>query len=72
MDIFTQIMYFFTINIIFSAERRQSMGFDWHRECLKCEECNKVLNPGQHAEVSLRLLNNRLAQVIHPDSSYQI
>ena len=27
------------------------MGFDWHRQCLKCEECNKVLNPGQHAEV---------------------
>ena len=28
------------------------MGFDWHRQCLKCEECGKVLNPGQHAEVS--------------------
>jgi len=35
---------------VYFAERRQSMGFDWHRECLKCEECNKVLNPGQHAE----------------------
>ena len=33
------------------AERRQSIGFDWHRECLKCQECGKVLNPGQHAEV---------------------
>ena len=29
------------------------MGFDWHRQCLKCEECGKVLNPGQHAEVLL-------------------
>ena len=37
----------------FVAERRQSIGFDWHRECLKCNECGKVLNPGQHAEVSL-------------------
>lgn len=35
---------------LFSAERRQSIGFDWHRQCLKCEECGKVLNPGQHAE----------------------
>ena len=38
---------------LFVAERRQSIGFDWHRECLKCNECGKVLNPGQHAEVSL-------------------
>ena len=38
------------INIIL-AERRQSIGFDWHRQCLKCEECGKVLIPGQHAEV---------------------
>ena len=36
-----------------SAERRQSIGFDWHRECLKCQECGKVLNPGQHAEVTI-------------------
>ena len=34
-----------------AAERRQSIGFDWHRECLQCQECGKVLNPGQHAEV---------------------
>jgi hypothetical protein len=33
------------------AERRQSIGFDWHPWCLKCEECGKRLNPGQHAEV---------------------
>ena len=36
---------------LFSAERRQSLGFDWHPWCLKCEECGKVLQPGQHAEV---------------------
>ena len=40
-------------DIDISAERRQSIGFDWHRECLKCQECGKVLNPGQHAEVSI-------------------
>ena len=38
--------------LILIAERRQSIGFDWHRQCLKCEECGKVLIPGQHAEVS--------------------
>jgi len=35
---------------VFFAERRQSIGFDWHPYCLKCTECGKVLNPGQHAE----------------------
>jgi hypothetical protein len=34
-----------------SAERRQSLGFDWHPTCLRCQECGKVLYPGQHAEV---------------------
>ena len=27
------------------------MGYDWHPDCLKCEECGKILKPGQHAEV---------------------
>jgi hypothetical protein len=39
-----------------AAERRQSLGFDWHPTCLRCQECGKVLNPGQHAEV-LYILN---------------
>lgn len=34
----------------FSAERQQSLGFDWHPECLRCSECGKRLSPGQHAE----------------------
>lgn len=34
-----------------AAERKQSLGYDWHPECLRCEECAKRLNPGQHAEV---------------------
>ncbi|KAB7506446.1 Ras association domain-containing protein 2 [Armadillidium nasatum] len=35
---------------VFFAERKQSLGFDWHPNCLRCEECGKRLNPGQHAE----------------------
>lgn len=40
------------LHFLFSAERKQSLGYDWHPECLRCEECGKRLNPGQHAEVS--------------------
>ncbi|XP_060878792.1 ras association domain-containing protein 4 isoform X1 [Metopolophium dirhodum] len=35
---------------VYFAERMQSLGYDWHPECLRCEECSKRLNPGQHAE----------------------
>ncbi|XP_045598504.1 uncharacterized protein Rassf isoform X2 [Procambarus clarkii] len=35
---------------VYFAERKQSLGFDWHPNCLRCEECGKRLNPGQHAE----------------------
>ncbi|XP_067935959.1 ras association domain-containing protein 2-like isoform X2 [Watersipora subatra] len=37
---------------VFFAERKSSLGKDWHWQCLKCESCAKVLNPGQHAEHS--------------------
>lgn len=33
-----------------TAERKTSIGHDWHPECLRCQECGKILNPGQHAE----------------------
>jgi LIM domain len=33
-----------------AAERKTSLGKDWHSFCLKCEKCNKVLMPGAHAE----------------------
>lgn len=39
---------FFAFNV--SAERKQSLGYDWHPECLRCEECGKRLDPGRHAE----------------------
>lgn len=29
-----------------------SLGKDWHKLCLKCDRCNKLLNAGGHAEVS--------------------
>ncbi|XP_054707208.1 ras association domain-containing protein 2-like [Uloborus diversus] len=35
---------------VYFAERKTSLGYEWHPECLRCEECGKRLNPGQHAE----------------------
>ncbi len=32
------------------AERKTSLGKDWHSACLRCEKCNKTLVPGRHAE----------------------
>ncbi|CAB3990339.1 Ras association domain-containing 2 [Paramuricea clavata] len=32
------------------TEQKNSLGKSWHPKCLKCEECGKVLNPGQHSE----------------------
>ncbi|CAD6234021.1 GSCOCG00007485001-RA-CDS [Cotesia congregata] len=32
------------------AERKTSMGKDWHGPCLRCEHCNKTLVVGQHNE----------------------
>ncbi len=37
--------------ILLSAERKTSLGKDWHPLCLKCVQCNKTLTPGGHAEV---------------------
>lgn len=33
-----------------SAERKTSLGKDWHSGCLRCEKCNKTLTPGGHSE----------------------
>uniref|UniRef100_K1RAM6 Ras association domain-containing protein 2 n=1 Tax=Magallana gigas TaxID=29159 RepID=K1RAM6_MAGGI len=35
---------------VYFAERKTSLGKNWHPNCLKCEECGKILSPGQHAE----------------------
>ena len=34
-----------------AAERKTSLGKDWHKSCLKCTKCKKVLAAGSHAEV---------------------
>uniref|UniRef100_A0AAY5EW29 LIM zinc-binding domain-containing protein n=1 Tax=Electrophorus electricus TaxID=8005 RepID=A0AAY5EW29_ELEEL len=33
-----------------TSEKVSSLGKNWHRFCLKCERCNKILSPGGHAE----------------------
>ncbi|XP_074035021.1 cysteine-rich protein 1 [Leptinotarsa decemlineata] len=35
---------------VYFAERKTSLGKDWHSACLRCEKCNKTLTPGSHAE----------------------
>jgi len=35
---------------VYFAERKTSLGKDWHPACLKCTKCNKTLTPGSHAE----------------------
>ncbi|KYN02327.1 Cysteine-rich protein 1 [Cyphomyrmex costatus] len=35
---------------VYFAERKTSLGKDWHGSCLRCEKCNKTLTPGGHAE----------------------
>ncbi|XP_014772186.1 uncharacterized protein LOC106870574 isoform X2 [Octopus bimaculoides] len=32
------------------SERKTSLGKEWHPRCLRCDQCDKVLVPGQHAE----------------------
>lgn len=39
--------------VTFAAEKVTSLGKDWHKLCLKCEKCGKLLTSGSHAEVSL-------------------
>ena len=36
-----------------AAERKTSLGYDWHPQCLKCEMCEKTLQPGRHSEVHM-------------------
>ena len=41
------ISFHFISFYIPTAERKTSLGKDWHGLCLKCEKCNKTLVPGQ-------------------------
>lgn len=38
------------ISSLVTAERKTSLGKDWHGSCLRCENCNKTLLPGSHSE----------------------
>lgn len=62
--------YILSIKVVYSvtwslvvAERKTSLGKDWHRQCLTCQACNKVLNPGQHSEVANHYLSYRRCSV---------
>ncbi|XP_032873762.1 cysteine-rich protein 2-like [Amblyraja radiata] len=35
---------------VYFAERKRSLGKDYHPLCLKCYRCKRQLCPGQHAE----------------------
>eukprot|EP01094_Clydonella_sp_ATCC50884_P001828 TRINITY_DN1137_c0_g1_i1.p2 TRINITY_DN1137_c0_g1~~TRINITY_DN1137_c0_g1_i1.p2 ORF type:complete len:145 (+),score=41.61 TRINITY_DN1137_c0_g1_i1:20-454(+) len=35
---------------VYFAERQQVLGQDWHKPCVKCESCNKKLEPGNFAD----------------------
>ncbi|KAG8430367.1 hypothetical protein GDO86_017920 [Hymenochirus boettgeri] len=38
------------LGTVYFAEKVSSLGKNWHRFCLKCELCNKILSAGGHAE----------------------
>ncbi|XP_075787395.1 cysteine-rich protein 1-like isoform X2 [Pelodiscus sinensis] len=40
----------FPVASSFCAERKRSLGKDYHPLCLKCYQCKRQLSPGQHAE----------------------
>ena len=46
----TRILHYYLADLC-AAERKTSLGRDWHPTCLRCSECGRVLSPGQHAEV---------------------
>ncbi|KAL1023874.1 hypothetical protein UPYG_G00048270 [Umbra pygmaea] len=35
---------------VYFGEKKRSLGQDYHPLCLKCQNCKRQLNPGQHAE----------------------
>lgn len=34
---------------VYHAERKTILGRDWHSRCLRCDNCDKALTPGQHS-----------------------
>ncbi|XP_041728313.1 cysteine-rich protein 1-like isoform X2 [Coregonus clupeaformis] len=35
---------------VYFGEKKRSLGCDYHPLCLKCQQCQRQLTPGQHAE----------------------
>uniref|UniRef100_A0A674A6B2 Cysteine-rich protein 1 n=2 Tax=Salmoninae TaxID=504568 RepID=A0A674A6B2_SALTR len=35
---------------VYFGEKKRSLGRDYHPLCLKCQQCQRQLTPGQHAE----------------------
>ena len=50
------LVFYFSVYIqyicISLAERRSSLGKDWHPTCLRCDSCDRLLSPGGHSEVT--------------------
>ncbi|KAM4807940.1 cysteine-rich protein 1-like [Rhinophrynus dorsalis] len=44
---------------VYFAERKRSLGKDYHPLCLKCFQCKRQLNAGQHAEYDDKPYCNR-------------
>ena len=57
----------FRFLLCFLAERKTSLGKNWHPNCLRCEECEKILTPGQHAEVKIKTgpFNESRLNILH-------
>ena len=48
---YVQLSVCLSVCLSVTAERKTSLGYDWHPQCLKCEMCEKTLQPGRHSEV---------------------
>ncbi|XP_041728311.1 cysteine-rich protein 1 isoform X2 [Coregonus clupeaformis] len=35
---------------VYFGEKKRSLGREYHPLCLKCQQCQRQLTPGQHAE----------------------
>uniref|UniRef100_A0A452IS30 LIM zinc-binding domain-containing protein n=1 Tax=Gopherus agassizii TaxID=38772 RepID=A0A452IS30_9SAUR len=51
--------------LLLTAERKRSLGKDYHPLCLKCYQCKRQLSPGQHAEVGNELSLICMPTIIH-------
>lgn len=54
-----------------AAERKRSLGRDYHPLCLKCQKCSRQLTAGQHAEVKKKK-KRCLSRKWHPESMNSI